>query len=130
MTKKEHIIYWIGGAEKDWKRVNILFKNKDYVFCLFCAHLCLEKLCKAIWVKNNTSNYLPKIHNLLYLLQRADVELTMEQQKFFKLMNDFQLEGRYPDYKFKIYKFYNKERTREILTQVNPIRQWLLNNLQ
>ncbi len=51
MTKQEHIQYWINSSEEDWKSVLSLFQSGRNVHCLFFAHLTLEKLCKAIWVK-------------------------------------------------------------------------------
>jgi len=54
MTKQDYSAYWKTSAAKDWKRVNLLFRHRDYVFALHCAHLVLEKLCKAHWIKDNT----------------------------------------------------------------------------
>src|SRR5215471_311688 len=98
MTKEEHIEYWITAAEKNLKTVKHLFNDKDFPEALFFAHLTLEKLCKAIWVKNNSENNPPKIHNLVRLLELARIELNDEQKDFFLMFNNFQLEGRYPDY--------------------------------
>ncbi|MCY7411416.1 MAG: HEPN domain-containing protein [Chitinophagales bacterium] len=50
MTKAEHINYWTKNADRDWQRAKNNFKLKDYVFCLFCLHMSLEKICKALWV--------------------------------------------------------------------------------
>jgi HEPN domain-containing protein len=69
MTKTEHIEYWIRSSEEDWETVTSLFTTKRYIHSLFFAHLALEKLCKALWVKSNESNIPPKIHNLVRLLQ-------------------------------------------------------------
>lgn len=71
LEKREYIHCWKVTAARDWKRVNLLFKNRDYIFSLFCAHLTLEKLIKAHWVKDNTSNYPPKIHNLNKLVAQT-----------------------------------------------------------
>ena len=37
LTKEDHILHWKTTASKDWKRVNLLYKNRDYIFALFCA---------------------------------------------------------------------------------------------
>ena len=44
-------------------------------------------------------------------------------------MNQFQLEGRYPDYKLELYKKYKSVKTKEILDEVNTIRKCLLKKL-
>ncbi|MCX6270622.1 MAG: HEPN domain-containing protein [Bacteroidetes bacterium] len=69
MTKEEHIKYWISIAEKDWKVVRNLYKSKDYVYCLFFAHLVVEKLSKAIWIKFKEENHPPRLHNIVYILE-------------------------------------------------------------
>ena len=82
MTKKEHIDYWLKSAEKDWETIKFLLKGKRYVHELFFGHLYLEKILKALWVKNNKENYPPKIHNLLSILKQAKIELEENQQLF------------------------------------------------
>lgn len=129
MTKEDHIHYWKANASLDWKRVNILFKNKDYVFALFCVHLTLEKLIKAYWVKDNKENIPPKIHNLVTLCDKTKLELPEEMRSLFEKINSFQLEGRYPDYQNKIYKLMDKKTTSIIISEVNISRKWLLKNL-
>ena len=83
-----------------------MYKSKGYLPALFFAHLHTEKLCKALWVKNNTGNTPPKIHNLVKLLNEAKVQYSNDQMDFMNIMNNFQLEGRYPDYLDKLFKTY------------------------
>ena len=98
--------------------------------CLFFAHLTLEKLCKAIWVKYNDDNFPPKIHNLVKIIRQTAVVLADEQIEFLQAFNDFQLEGRYPDYLFEIDKMCNKKHTAELLKTVKIIRICLQEKLQ
>lgn len=49
----KHISYWVKSAENDWEVLLYLLKGKKYVYALFFWHLYLEKLCKALWVKQN-----------------------------------------------------------------------------
>lgn len=107
-----------------------MFKSKHYVHALFWSHLVLEKLCKAHWVKDNEGNHPPRIHNLIVIIKSTRLILTEEQLKFLILMNDFQMEGRYPDYHQKMYKRCNSSYTKHILEQVKPIRECLLKELQ
>ncbi|MBI4646583.1 MAG: HEPN domain-containing protein [Bacteroidia bacterium] len=130
MTKEEHIQYWITSAKNDWKVVISLYKIKKYIYSLFFAHLVLEKLIKAHWVKDNESNYPQRLHNLVTLIEQTKLNVSSEQKEFFVKMNTFQLEGRYPDYQLKIYKLYSKKNTAKILKNVKEIKKWLLNNLQ
>jgi HEPN domain-containing protein len=129
MTKKEHIAYWLLNADRDWQRAEYCFKNHDYVFCLFCVHLAMEKTCKAAWVKDNKDNQPPRIHNLEKILRQTSVELKPEQWDLLVNLNHFNLEGRYPDYKDKIYKESNRKFTQNILKQVKTLKECLLKEL-
>ncbi len=129
MTKNDYIKYWENTAAKDWKAVQNMFKSKDYLHALFFAHLVLEKLCKAHWVKDHESNHPPKIHNLIYLIDNIPLKADAAQRAFLEKMNTFQLEGRYPDYKNTRYKMCNKKFTEETLKQANSIQLWLLKSL-
>jgi HEPN domain-containing protein len=129
VEKSEYIKYWKASAARDWKRVSLLYDNRDYLFALFCAHLTLEKLIKAHWVKNNTENYPPKIHNLNKLLAGAKIELSEDDKVFCADMNKFQMEGRYPDYISNIYKIANKKYTTNYINQCLLLRKKLLSKL-
>lgn len=129
MTKQEHINYWVESAERDWHTVQSMFKTKEYVPALFWTHLVLEKLLKAHWVKDNESNHPPKIHNLTLLVKKTNLQLPDDHVDFLDRMNQFQLEGRYPDYVSNIYKIYKAERTKEVLDKAKIVKECLLKEL-
>lgn len=128
MTDK-HISYWIDSAEKDWEVLLWLIKGRKYVYALFFGHLYLEKLCKALWVKKNKEKYPPKIHNLVRILQKANVELPEKDMEFMDLMNQFQIEGRYPDYIKNIAKEATKKITEEYSKRIKTIGECLKEKL-
>ncbi|MCX6351830.1 MAG: HEPN domain-containing protein [Bacteroidetes bacterium] len=130
MNKEEHIQYWLRTSAKDLQRANRCFEDADYVFCLFCLHLSLEKIIKALWVKNNAEDTPPKIHNLVKLVKGSDVELPEDDLIFLNDMNKFQLEGRYPDYLGMINKECTKEFTNTMLEKAEKIKTCLLKKLQ
>ena len=130
MTKKDYIKYWIDIAEKDLDILWKLYTSKDYVYSLFFAHLVIEKLSKAIWVKNNIENIPPRSHNTYYILDQAKIKLTTEQIDFLLILNEFNIEGRYPDYKQKIFQFTTKEYSDDMFLKFKEMREWLLNLLQ
>ena len=45
------------------------------------------------------------------------------------ILNNFQLEGRYPDYLDKLYKAYKSKKTGEILEQAKTFSKWLQEQL-
>ena len=129
-TKQEHVDYWISQVSDDWDAVDALFVRHKYLQSLFFAHLTIEKLCKAIWIKHNEINVPPKTHNLLYLLSQTPIKLTEEHSEFMLSLNRFQMEGRYPDYWSQMYKICNEDFTRKTIDQTNLLRIWLLGKLQ
>ena len=129
LTKEEHIKYWVNGSKRDWRTVKHMFTTKDFLPALFFSHLLLEKLCKAHWVKDNSGNTPPKIHNLPGLVLQTKLQLADEEIDFLREMNQFQIEGRYADYKDLLYKTYKAEKTKLILDKVNTMRLCLLRKM-
>ena len=130
MIKQQHIDYWISTAEDDWGSVELLFNGKKYLQSLFWAHLVLEKLTKALWVKNHVENTPTKTHNLILLLEQSNVDLGEEKMRFLYDYNSFQLSSRYPDYLNEIYKVCTKQFTEIQLNKVKEIKKCLLKMLQ
>jgi len=60
MSKQEYIEYWKQAADKDWVVVTNLFEKANYPHSLFFAHLVLEKLLKAHFVKDNENDHPPE----------------------------------------------------------------------
>lgn len=57
------------------------------------------------------------------------MKFIIEDLEFLSRMNQFQLEGRYPDYMQKLYKTYRAKQAKNILDKVNSVRKWLLKEL-
>lgn len=130
MNKLDYIEYWKTSAYKSWRASQHLFEKSDFVESLFFAHLTLEKCLKAHWVNDNLDDFPPRIHNLRRLAEQTKLSFSPDQLIFLEQMNTFQMEGRYPDYRFAIYQMFDLEATRTILEQTEKFYQWLLNNMQ
>src|SRR6185312_5927215 len=97
LSKDDHISYWVSTAQHDWERALFMYEKKDFVFCLFCVHLCLEKLSKALWVKENpNNNYPPRIHDIKHLLADTSFLPNKEQSFFIDAIQKYQIEGQIP----------------------------------
>jgi len=125
MDVKEQVAYWIKSAKDDLETAEVIFKNaKRFHYCLFFCHLTLEKGLKALVVKH-TEKTPPKIHDLEILSEKADLNLSDDMKRFFSLMNTFNLEARYPDEKFKIYKKSTKQYAEPLLNKTKATFQWI-----
>jgi HEPN domain-containing protein len=129
MNIKEHIKYWENTSNEDYEVFNLLLNSKKYLHAFFFAHLTIEKLIKAHWVKNNNNSVPPKIHNLITLLKQTDINLSLEQERFLAIINDFQIQGRYPDYKKKVNQMLKPDFVENFVPQFTELRKCLLENL-
>jgi len=130
MTKEQYVDYWVDTSQNDWITVEAMFTANRYLHCLFWAHLVLEKIAKAHWVRTHEDNIPPKVHNIVWLLEESNIEMTTKDITFLEVFNRFQLSTRYPDYLRKIEKLCTKELTIEQLDKVKEIRTCLLEMLQ
>ncbi len=131
MTDKEkQIAYWVSTAVDDMESIDYLFNGKKYVQALFFSHLSLEKILKALWVKNNELNYPPKTHNLSYLYENSKIDLNEEQTDFLQTMNVYQIEGRYPDYISMLHNTTTKQKAETIINESKKLFQCLQEKLQ
>jgi HEPN domain-containing protein len=97
---------------------------------LFFAHLVIEKICKALWIKHNDGNVPPRTHNLIHLLSTTPIVLDDDRSEFILRLNRFQLEGRYPDYLTKMRNICNEAFTSQIIDETNNLRLWLQEKVQ
>ena len=101
MDIKKQIEYWIKNARSDFDTAQLLIKNGKILHGLFFCHLVVEKAIKACVVKT-TKEIPPKSHNLIYLSEKAKLNLTEKFEIFIGILMKYQLEGRYPDYQPEI----------------------------
>lgn len=124
MNKKNKVDYWRTTAEKDWTVAGHLYEKGDYSYALFFGHLTLEKLLKALFV-SRTGKMPPMTHRLVYLAEKAKLELSNEQLELMEVVTDFNIEARYPDEKFSFQKRCTKNFTLHYLKQIGEIKEWL-----
>jgi HEPN domain-containing protein len=129
MNKTDHIQYWKRTAVDSWTTTEALFSTNRNVESVFWAHLTLEKLLKAHWVQDNMTNAPPRVHNLKQLSEETTLVLDNDQKLLLLEMNAYQMESRYPDYSFSIEKICTTEYTDMLLTKVETLKTWLLNQL-
>ncbi|MFH1564110.1 MAG: HEPN domain-containing protein [Nitrospirota bacterium] len=126
---KEEIEYWLKSAEHDLETAESLFEKTKYDWCLFLAHLVLEKTLKAFYVRDNLETP-PSVHKLDVLAENTKLKLSNEDIQFLKKVNEFNIQARYPDKKFTFYKLCNKEFTKEYFERIKRIYQWLLSKIK
>ena len=53
ITVKQHVDYWLKGSAENMVDMRSNMKNKRRVMALFCGHLALEKMLKALCAVRN-----------------------------------------------------------------------------
>jgi HEPN domain-containing protein len=126
---EKHVSNWLDQSNQDWEVVHVLFQSQYFGQCLFWAHLVVEKICKALWIKNLGIPKPPRTHNLLFLLEEAEIEVDLSQKRILIDLGFFQSQGRYPDDLYKIESEINFEKANELLQQIDELRKWLISKL-
>ena len=62
--KDMHIKFWKESSDDNFNSMLNIFESGEYSWSLFIGHLSIEKLLKAIYVKNKDLN-VPRVHDLL-----------------------------------------------------------------
>jgi HEPN domain-containing protein len=125
MDKFEHSKYWIKSAEHDLETAESLFKSEKYDWCLFICHIIIEKGLKAVYVLKHDNSIPPKIHNLVRLAELSEIELAEDKIDLLDHINDFNIEARYPDYKFSFYTTCTKEYTEGYFKKIKEMFIWI-----
>ena len=127
-VKQRQIDYWIASAKHDLDVAETLFQNEKYDWCLFLAHLVLEKVFKALYVQN-IGEIAPRLHDLVRMANMAKIEFKEETLEFLDAVNTFNISTRYPDEKLKFYKLCTVEFTEKHFSQIKEIYKCLLQKI-
>ena len=118
--------YWIESADEDYNVMLDLKEKNRNTYCLFFGQMVIEKLLKALYAKNNKgAPYAPKTHDLLYLAEKLNLELTEEQEVILNEITTFNLSTRYDDYKRAFYNKCTDEYTEEQISKIKEVKAWL-----
>lgn len=96
-----------------------------YRFALFLAHLALEKILKA-HVTRVSQDIPPRIHDLVTLAKKAQIEIGTVQNDVLETMNAYITAGRYPDEDQGVI---TREKAITDFAAPKELRQWLTKRL-
>jgi HEPN domain-containing protein len=122
------IQHWRESSEQNYSTMQNLIKTNEYSWALFMGHLVIEKLIKALYVKNLHQHPLFK-HDLLLLIKKIDIELPLNYDEWLDEITTFNLNARYDDYKQSFYKRCSTEYSKTWIDKIEIIRLWLINQL-
>ena len=120
--------HWIESSDRDFKAMMDLFKTKNYHWSLFMGHLVIEKLLKALFVKNK-NDFPPLIHDLRRIGEKAGMEIDMNNRILLDSISRFNIKARYDDYKQSFYKLCTADFTEEWIDKIKHCRKWIKTQL-
>ncbi|NLX73737.1 MAG: HEPN domain-containing protein [Bacteroidales bacterium] len=123
-NKDKLIKYWSDSSDDDYDTMIAMFESKRFNWALFVGHLMIEKLLKALYVKNN-NDHPPFIHNLLRLAEKCNMILSEDQKLFFATVTAFNINARYDDYKMSFQQKCTPEYTAIWVENIKNNRQWI-----
>lgn len=101
-----------------------MFENGRYIYAVFMCHLSLEKTLKGLFT-HRLKETPPKIHNLIYFIERINIKLPKDLYNFVFTLNRASVPTRYPDDLRRILKDYNKKKTNGILKEAREVLKCL-----
>ena len=122
------IQYWLNGADYDMGVAKAMYEKKKYPYALFMGHLALEKLLKAIYVKN-TKKHAPYTHSLEKLAKKSKISIPEQMNIKLREFMEFHFEARYPSEQDAFYKKCTQAFTRRNLVEIKRVFKWLRNLL-
>ena len=122
--KNKLIDFWLDSSEKGFKTMMDLFRTKNNNWSLFMGHLVIEKLSKALFVKNQ-EDYPPLTHDLRRILEKAGVEIDEDKKIILDTVTIFNIKARYDDYKQNFYKLCTDNFTKEWVDKIKDTRSWI-----
>lgn len=128
MKMEELVKYWKATAEHDYDTMLVLFRNKKYSDSLFYGHIILEKILKGLVVRESNKEA-PYIHDLVRLQEIAKIYLPEEEVMLLNRVNDFNIRARYPEYKLKFYRSWDKDKTKDYLDKIIKLYKKLCRKL-
>jgi len=124
MKREALVEHWRETASRDYVTMQHLFDSGDYHWCLFMAHLVIEKLLKACYVRHVGAQP-PRIHDLLRLAELANIKPDSEQRHALDKLTTFNIAARYPDVKQRFYQTATKRFSATQMQVVERMCEWL-----
>ena len=87
---------WLKISKYDLQTAEAMLTSGRYLYVAFMCQQAIEKILKAIY-SDRKKELPPRTHNLLYLVDILNLDITKSNKIFLSQLNQFYLESRYPD---------------------------------
>ena len=129
MNKQDNISFWLRSGNENWDAATLLMQGGKNVVAQFMFCLTVETYIKANWVNDNIDIIPPRIHDLQSIYSQTDLDFEPDFVDFLDTINRWNIEGRYPDFKFSLYKLATAEYTKKQFQKLNTLKSCLQEGL-
>ncbi|MGD9157131.1 MAG: HEPN domain-containing protein [Desulfobacteraceae bacterium] len=119
------IQYWLEGAAYDLGTGRSLLQAGRYPYALFLGHLAIEKVLKALVVKE-TKEHAPFTHSLIVLIKKTKIKTNEDIINKLAEYTEFNIEARYPDEKKAFYEQCTEEYAITKFAEMEEFYKWLI----
>ncbi|MFH0976982.1 MAG: HEPN domain-containing protein [Spirochaetota bacterium] len=117
---------WIQLAVYDFDTAKAMLKSKRYLYLAFACHQTVEKILKAIYVKE-IGKTPPYTHNLIKLSESISISGSMNEEfkKFIEDLNSYYIQSRYNEDIARMTAILTKKKSRLIFKGTEALYLWL-----
>jgi len=115
---------WFRQADYDLETAEYMFHGGRYFYAVFMCHLAIEKALKGLY-QERLKEIPPRVHNLVYLLNKIGMKPPEPQGKFLIKLNEASVPTRYPETIEQLKKDYTQEVVRDILFKSKEALEWI-----
>jgi HEPN domain-containing protein/acid stress-induced BolA-like protein IbaG/YrbA len=120
---------WFLQARYDLKSAEVMFASRQYIHAVFMCHLAVEKALKGSYA-SKTADMPPRTHNLVYLAEKAEIELPVDLSEFLTTMDNVSVPTRYPDELKQMRKVYTQGAGEMAKRQIVRVVDYLANEIR
>jgi len=115
---------WLKQSDYDFDTAEYMFAGGRYFYAVFMCHIAIEKALKGLY--NKITNEVPaKSHNLIYFLNKLEIDPPEKIGKFLVKINQASVVTRYPEDITKLKKTYTKSVVKSIISDTRKTLEWI-----
>ncbi len=115
---------WLSQSDYDMDTADFMYQGGRYFYAVFMCHMSIEKALKGLYYEKRRE-IPPKVHNLLYLLNKIGIRPPTEVGKMIVRLNEANIATRYPEELSQLQKAYTETVVKEILSGGKEVIQWI-----
>ena len=119
---------WLKQADYDMDTADYMFRGGRYFYAVFMCHLSVEKALKGFY-RNKLSQEPPRVHNLIYLLNKIGIKPPEPIGRFIVKLNEASVATRYPEEISKLQKDFTQGIVKDILSKGRETLGWIKKQL-